>query len=293
MKKILMTICIFVSFSLCGCSQQPQNYVKDILIKKNNDLYEMTIVSYDFSSEEESFKKDVYYSDNIFLLGSNAISDGDFSLRLCESCYISAELFDEINRIVYMLNSIRFPPASSVICLQGNDIEENEESEKNKDYFSPLYNLKINSGKVTGTFSIVDKSGENTGILFVHNGVPVKFLDKKQTDIFNILANRADSIDYHFWENQVCTRLDIIDCYFSTENDNMIITINLFSGSITGINNYMQDEEFYMNILKYELENDVYSIFSDPVINSVYNLQWYPRRKTEEFNDLTIRLNIM
>ena len=268
MKKIISIIFIFVSLLLVGPDRFEQIYVKDIYMDKTEGGYQIQIISYDFSSQEEAFISNVYRSDNIFSLAADVMKDANYNLRLCENCIISKNMTENINRVVYVINSMKIPPSADLVCISGEyDYNTFEDMGDNN---SPVYNLKVTNGKVTGYVSVCDSTGKHTGTLVYHQGIVAKFTDKKQSDIMFALINRIKTMDYTFRQGQICAEIDVLDCFYTKEKNSITINFNCILNRVTGINNYTQDKTVYTDILENELKNDIFHIVTDPVINSVY-----------------------
>ena len=291
MKKFLVLICIIFSFILTGCDKREENYVKYIYLTKEDNLYVMKLINYDFSSEEEKYAVNIYQDDNIYKLGIKVFSEENNSLRLCDSCLISKQLIYEIKNASTMLNNIKLPPATKIMLF--TDIDFDYESFNTDEIINtPIYNFSAKDS-LKGAVSVTDNTGKNNGLLMIHNNQPVKYLDKKQSCIFDMLTGSRTEFDYIFRNGQLSCVIKPVNVHYSVYENNLIVNIIIDMDKIKGIKDNEQYNQLFIQFLKSDMEYNVHRLFEDAVLNSIYNLHRYCEQQGKECSRTEVKITII
>lgn len=263
MRKKYISFLILSLFSFTACSNDNGNYVKNLYVSKQDNLYTITFQTYDFSSEEEKFSYDVFSSADIHNCAVSAVSENNYNFRLCENVYISPRMLNsDFDRLFSTINSMKIPPAVNLLCLAGT--AETEEIEMDKIISTPLYDFSYDIYGAQGIVAVTDEKGENLGAVVMENGDMVKYLTEKQWKILNMLTGDKSGFSFTVRNDEVYVVFDSCDVYFSDNKIRILLCIKDFKG--TG--NTDNESEILKLFITNDISEIVYELYNDPVIRN-------------------------
>ncbi len=269
MQKIFLRLLMLVFMGFTACSTDNGNYVKNLYVSKEDDLYTITFQTYDFSSEEENFTYDYFSSADIHNCAISAVSENNYNFRLCENIYISPRFFtSDFDRLFSALNSMKIPPSVNLLCLAGT--AQTEEIETDKLIITPLYDFSYDVFGAYGIVAVTDEKGENLGAVIMENGDAIKYLPEKQWKILNMLTGDKRGFSFTARNDEIYVVFDSCDVYYSDNKIKILFSMKDFKGAGSTANE--------IEILKLFIANDiteiVYELYNDPVIRNSCRLNW-------------------
>lgn len=291
MKKLKIAILFMLLILLCGCEQRNNNYVKNIYISKNEENFLLYVNYYNFNSSQENYIESSYEGPDIYKLAIQAMKDNNYNFRLCENCYISYLAEDSLNDIFHMFISLDIPPSVNIIALEDTPNEEFKAKSELLD--NPLYSFSTIENKINGKLPIADPKGNCVGEFIIKNGNVVKNLSIKQRQILAVLENNIDNFDYIFRDGQLFASLMDVSTYCHMENDVLNFNITFVLKNIKGISDSVKSKEYFISLLKQDLENSIYEVFYDIVIKNSCSLDWYAKQSGNLYNDINVNINIL
>ncbi len=289
MKKFKLII--FLLVFLTGCSSaDKQQYVKSVLLYKENEEYVMGLQYYDFSRPEEAYSTAEYADEDIYRLGIKAMADKQYNFRLCETISVSPDIFTrEINRAVYLINSLRISPCADLLFYYG----ENTFYPGASGIDSPLYDISLNNNSVTANIPLMGENGNQRGTVLVKDGIVTGLLDYQQQLVRGMVMNTVKKCGFSFRENSLWADLDNIHTSFYTEDDVLNIVINLTVKERKGMGNSIETSRLSDSLMKAEIANNVYDLYENIAVRYNYNLHWYCVQKGVECEEIKVKVNIV
>ena len=274
---------------MTGCSEKQQVYVKDVYLSKDESFYKLSVKYYDFLQQNEEYLTSEYVSEDPYQTGIKAMDDKNYSFRLCKNIYIHPEIFiNDINTIIYVINSLKVSPNANLLCYAGDRMPENLTADRLSD--NPLYNISIEDNGVTGCFPVI--SDASKGHILVKSGKSIIYLDKNKRLVLGVITNYIKDLEYSFRQQQMWAYINDICTRFYIENDILNICIDGKLKDYKGINNSIQSKTLFTELLETDISNMVYEIYNDTGINSVYNLHWFCMQTGKECKDIKVNINI-
>lgn len=293
MKKTVLAFLLSLCFLTSACSEnQQQLYVKNVALSKTDDIYRLSVVYYDFSQGQEQYKIKEYSDSDIYKVGIKAMSDNNYNFRLCENVFLYPEIFlYDIDKAVYMINGLKISPNANIVCYVGQQADKfDRESES---VFSPLYNLSVADGHVSGRFPAVSGNGRGMGTIIVLSGAPVTFTRQNTDIVVSMLTNNAKNAKYTFRDNQMWANLEGISTRFYIKDKILNIEISMSLKDYKGIMNSIQSKNVFINLLKADISNKVYEIYEDLRLSRYYNLHWFCDMSGVECESVKVKINII
>lgn len=289
MRKIRLIFLILIMIFFSSCSDYQTLYVRNMKIDYDDEKYNIIFEYYDFSSQDENFNTSEYSGIDLEKLCIKAINDKNFNFRLLENVYIAPQLFtNDINLIFYVINSIKIPLKTNIVCFIGEDFT----NYKPDLISSCLYNFSLDAGKVNGLISIYDETDKYNGGLIIANGKIVKYLDKNQWKVLNLLTGNINDLSFEFREGYMSAKLEWCNVYFhGNEKINVEITAKL--KEYNGIADTILHNDILLDFLENELENTVYHLFNDVIVAKECNLMWYSKYKNINNDNINVNITIL
>ncbi len=270
MRKKFLSLLMLVFLGFTACSTDNGNYVKNLYVSKQDDLYVITFQTYDFSSEEEKFKYDKFSSTDIHNCAISAVSENNYNFRLCENIYISPRFFtSDFDKLFSSLNSMKIPPAVNLLCLTG--AAQTEEIETDKLISTPLYDFSYDVSGAYGIMAVTNEKGENLGAVIMENGDAVKYLPEKQWKILNMLTGDKRGFSFTVRNDEVYVVFDNCDVYYSDNKIKIMLGVKDFKGAGSTAN----DIETLKFFIADDISEIVYDLYNDPVIRTSFRLDWH------------------
>ena len=293
MKKLSLCIVFIISAVLIsGCSEYDNRlYVKNIAVDKNKDIYSLILSYYDFSQQEESFETVKYTSNDINSLVPAAMSDKNYSFRLCEAVFISPEIFtSDFNQMFFLVNSMKISPSADIVFYTGEDTVLKNDISENVD--SPLYNFSHQNGKVSGRLSMVNSEGRQVGALLLKEGYVTEILDEFTLSVIDMITGNADSASLSFHNDSLWASLNNIKSGFYLDGHTLNIVLDMVVKERKGIADSVNSRKLADMLLEKEIANAVYDIYDNIPVNRLYNLHWYCTQKGTECEKIKVDVNI-
>lgn len=259
MKKRLISF-IFLSMLLfTSCGKRDETFVKNIMLSQNEKLFSADFQTYDFETQEESYKTQQYSSSDIFSLCIKAVNENRYNFRLCENIFIDAVLLkDDFNKIFSVINSLKIPPSVNLVCfIDGVSFETNVENLIK----TPLYDFSKDINGVDGVISLTNKDGTNSGAVIVQDGETIKYLDDKQWLIFNMLTGDRNGFSLLLRDNEVNAVIDWCDVYRTADKINITISLADYKG--------ISDTNLIKEYIRMEITDIVYVLMNDAVTGKI------------------------
>jgi len=259
MKKRLISF-IFLSMLLfTGCGKRDETFVKNIMLSQNEKLFSADFQTYDFETQEESYKTQQYSSSDIFSLCIKAVNENRYNFRLCENVFIDAVLLkDDFNKIFSVINSLKIPPSVNLVCfIDDVSFETNVENLIK----TPLYNFSKDIDGADGIISLTNKDGKNAGAVIVQNGEVIKHLDDKQWLIFNMLTGDRNGFSLLLRDNEINAVIDWCDVYRTADKINITICLADYKG--------ISDTNLIKEYIRMEITDNVYVLMNDAVTGKI------------------------
>ncbi len=270
--KIIVFLILLITCSGCSDANSQSEYIKNIFFTTGDNCFEISYQYYDFYSEEENFLVRKVSGDNLEKLAISTLKDNFQNFRLCENVYISRDIMaNNLNLVFFIINSLKIPVSTNIICLLGDTIPENDSKNSTK-----LYNFSSENGSISGSMEIMDLSSEYNGGIIVSDGKPVKYLEENQWKILNLLTGDSHSIAIKFRDGLMYAQLENCVVYYCCENG-LDIQITASLKEYNGISDSIKYEDMFIDLLEKEIENTVYDLYSDALVVSECNLYWYNR----------------
>ncbi len=273
-----------------GCSStDKQQYVKSVLLYKENDRYTMSLMYYDFTRPEETYSIATYTDDDIYKLGTKAMADKQYNFRLCETVSINPDIFtSEINAAVYLINSLRISPCADLLFYTG----ENEFIQKENRINSPLYNLSLDNNVVSANVPLVDENGNQAGTVLINDGEITQLLTYQQQLVLGMVMNTVKSCGFSFREDSLWADLDNIHTSFYREDNCLNIVVNLSVKERKGMSNSIETSRLSDSLMVAEITNIIYDLYNDIAVQYNYNLHWYCVQHGKECDEIRVKVNI-
>ena len=259
MKKRLISF-IFLSMLLfTGCGKRDETFVKNIMLSQNEKLFSADFQTYDFETQEESYKTQQYSSSDIFSLCIKAVNENRYNFRLCENVFIDAVLLkDDFNKIFSVINSLKIPPSVNLVCfIVGVSFEIDVENLIK----TPLYNFSKDIDGADGIISLTNKDGKNSGAVIVQDGEVIKYLDDKQWLIFNMLTGDRNGFSLLLRDNEINAVIDWCDVYRTADKINITISLADYKG--------ISDTNLIKEYIRMEITDNVYVLMNDAVTGKI------------------------
>lgn len=282
---------IFLLLFLTGCSSaDKQQYVKNVLLYKENEEYVIGLRYYDFSRPEEAYSQATYSDEDIYRLSIKAMADKQYNFRLCETICISHDIFTrEINKAVYLINSLRISPCADLLFYYG----ENSFYPGDSSIDSPLYDISLNNNSVTANIPLIDENGNQSGIVLIKDGVVTGLLDYQQQLVRRMVMNTVKKCGFSFREDSLWADLDNIHTSFYIKDNELNIVINLTVNERKGMSNSIETSRLSDSLMTAEIVNNVYDLYEDIAVRYNYNLHWYCTQTGVECEGIKVKVNIV
>lgn len=293
MKKIKIYLLFIMSVILCSCSEnQYSSYVKYIVVGKNGENYNLSLVYYDFSNNQENYLTTSYVSNDIYTIGIEAMADRNYNFRLCECCFLSADIFvDDISKAINLVNSLKLPVSSNIVCLLQSELALDNYTERPLSAV-PLYKISTEDNLVTGRFPVIKADGSNLGAILVRAGKTAKILDNEQWSLLNILANSVDEVNMVFRNGELYAELKNISTSYMIKDNVLNVVIDMTLKDYKGVSDRIGSKNVFVQLLKMETAQIAQELYDDIVVNSVYNLKWYCTQQGIDVEKINIIVNI-
>jgi len=288
MKKIKWFL--LLRLFLTGCSStDKQQYVKSILLYKENDRYTMSLMYYDFTQPEETYSTAIYTDDDIYKLGAKAMADKQYNFRLCETVSMNPDIFtSEINAAVYLINSLRISPCADLLFYTG----ENDFIPKENKIKSPIYNLSLDNNIVSTNVPLVDENGNQTGTVLINDGEITQLLNYQQHLVLGMVMNSVKNCGFLFRDGSLWADLDDIHTSFYRDGSCLNIVVDMAVKERKGMSNSIETSQLSDRLMIAEITNIIYDLYSDIAVQYNYNLHWFCAQHGKECDEIKVKVNI-
>ena len=265
MKKQRISLLCFFTVFFSGCRSTEDEFVKNIKITKNENLFVTEFQVYDFSSKEENYKIRQYISTELTNLFTQAINKNKYNFRLCENIYIDAALLiNDFHKIFSVITDMKIQPTINIISyIDDIDMETDTDSLIR----TALYDFSEDMKGADGVISVTDKNGYNKGAVLIDDSQLIKYLDEKQWNIFNMLTGRRDGFSLTLRDNTINVVLDMCDVYYSENR----ITITVSAKDFKGIS----DIDLFKCFLENEISDCIFDLLNDSITGPILKKEWF------------------
>lgn len=288
MKKIVMIFLMSVVLTGCTLHTDDKTFVKNIYFSLQDNLYSVTVQSYDFSHDEESYISKTFSGNDLKSTVVSASDSEKYNFRLCENVFVSTLLLqNNTNEVFSVINSLKIPPNTDIACVLGDVTDCVNQTDSNIN--TKLYDFSQVSGKYSGIIALADSTGKDMGAVIIENGFPVKHLTENQWKVLNILTDKLSETSFIFKDKQLLCEIENISCFYSV-SDVLEINITFSIKDYKGIVDSVNSMDLFRKTLVNEIENTVYQLYNDIIVCQNCNLYWYCKQKGADCS--TINVNV-
>ena len=259
MRKLRISFVLIICFLFSGCAGNNEIFVRNIKINKIDNLFVVEFQTYDFSSEEKKYDVLQHAGGNLASLCIEAVNEENYNFRLCENIYIDISLSgNECNTVVATVNLLKIPPAVNLVCFIP-DMDLFPEIKIQPE--TPLYNWSKSVDGFDGIMSVIDKNTNVVGAVMIDDGNAVKYLNKTQMNVFNMLTGCRKGFSLLLENIESNIIIDRCDVFYSENRINLTVSVKDYKG--------ISDENLMKSFVKREIEDTVYFLLNDAVVRNI------------------------
>ncbi len=293
-KRILLVFISVLFFTSCS-QNQDEVMVKAINFSKENDMYSLEFIAYDFSNKSESYTEYIFTDSNYDKAFISAENKYNLNLSLCDYAFISSSVVSD-NKMNLVLKALEeFGVNSDTNLVLSDDVSKDNYTDlKEKNLkITPIYSILNKKDETNFILPVLNKDLYISSAVIINNDGALSNLSNEELNIALLLLAGNKDFNYNFNNSNDSADIRNGFAYFNMENNILEITTYLDIKSRNGATNSKTSSNAFDTLLIYDIQSKIYDLFNDQIIRTTLNLDWVEKQYNQEIDDINVVVKIL